>query len=98
METAEHGEFEVAEWSWDEEDVPSDEGGLEVEVTGRMNADGGKADAAEFGWGCENEILDAISAERRLCASFSLAWFTRLTTWRIAWPAFLTAASRPSSP
>ena len=63
-----------------------------------MLAGGGRAEDAAFGSACENAILDAMRAERRLCASFSFARFTRLTTSRIASPAFLTAASRPPSP
>lgn len=76
--------------------MPSDEDG--AVTTGGRTEDGGSEggdmeDEPALKGAFEKAILDAMSAERRLCASFSLAWFTRLTTPRIASPAFLTASS-----
>lgn len=77
-----------------EEDDPDDDEGAVGGGDGYIDA------GAEDGMLCigiggayENAIRDAMRAERRLCASFSLARFTRETTLRIASPALRTASS-----
>ena len=63
-----------------EEAVHSDDDGAEA---GKFVED---TEAGVLAWGrtWEKEILDAMSADRRLCASFSLARFTRLVISRMA--------------
>ena len=63
-----------------EEAVHSDDDGAEA---GKFVED---TEAGVLAWGrtWEKEILDAMSADRRLWASFSLARLTRFTTPRIA--------------
>ena len=74
VDAAEHTQLEPQECPVSLEEAHSDEGG--VETVGEFVDVG---NVAGNGDPCEKDILDVMRADLRLCASFSLARFTRFT-------------------